>query len=140
MKKTKSGALTQLVAVLIASACHLYWTWPTYALNLWYTETGAHVTYLTTTKLEFRFFNEFEGKEVSFTRDLVKDEKQQFDNHGIRVRYTKLLADEAVILGLDRIPKLWLPVTVHLAFLFTIIACFKEVMKAFNKGSVVEGQ
>lgn len=132
MKKSKSGVLIQLVAVLFASSLHFYWTWPTYALNLFYVEADAHVKKLTETKVQFVFFNQFENKEISFTRELLKNENQVINNHSIRVQYTRFLPEEIVVLGLDRVPKLWLLAVVHIAFLLAIFACVRQAVNAFS--------
>lgn len=133
MRKTRSGVLIQLIAVLISSVFYLYWTWPTYAFNFFYVEANARVQHLTEQEFKLRFFNEFEKQDVTFTRELIEGEKQRLGIRPIQVRYTKFLPDEVIVLGLDPIPRLWLPLIVHLIFLITIIACVRETIKIFSQ-------
>lgn len=131
MKKTKSGVLIQLFFVLTASALHFYWTWPTYAFNLFYTDTRAQVIPSAKDKLKFVFYNKFEEKKVSFTREITQDEKGIANKKNVEIRYTESLPNEVFIIGLDRIPALWLPLLVHILFLFTIVACIRATIRAF---------
>ena len=132
MKKSKSSVLIQLAAVLIASAVHFYWTWPTYAFNLFYEEADSTVKTLSDNSLQIEFFNKFQSKEISFTRQLIEGEKARLNAPVLRVRYARTLPDEVIICRIDKIPALWLPVVVHLTFLFTIVACCKEAAKTFS--------
>ena len=125
MIKSKSGVLIQFATVLLLIAFHFYWTWPTYALNLLYKEADASVNALPDSTLQIRFFNEFEHQDMSFTRPLWTGEKGHPTGPMLRVRYAWSRPDALVIYGLDKVPALWLPVLVHLACLFTIIAMGK---------------
>ena len=133
MEKSTSGVLIQFAAVLLASGFLGYRTWPTYAMNLLYKEADATVKVLPDSTLQTAFFNEFEHKEVVFTRPLWTGEKFHPTGSGLRVRYAWSRPDDLVICGLDKVPALWLPVLVDLACFVTIIACGREVAKVFTK-------
>lgn len=132
MKKSKSGVLIQFIAILLASIFLGYRMWPTYALNLFYKEADALVKERSDSVLKFKFFNVDEGQEVSFTRHLYEGENVRLNGPVLRVRYMKSLPDEVLIEGIDNVPSLWLPMLVQFACLATIIACGREVVKAFR--------
>jgi len=131
MKKIKSNALIQLFSVLIVSGLHFYWTWPTYVFNILYTEAKAKIMYSSNDKLRFSFYNKFERKRISYTRELLQGEKEIKNPTVINIRYFKSMPSQVFIIGIDHIPSLWLPLLVHTAFLFTIIACVRKVIKVF---------
>ena len=132
MKKSKSGVLIQFVAALLSSIFLGYRMWPIYALNLFYQEAGAPVKESSGSTLKFNFFNVYERKEVSFTRQLDEGENARLNGPVLRVRYSRSLPNEVLIYGIDKVPGLWLPVLVQLACLVTIIACGREVVKVLS--------
>ena len=132
MKKSKSGVLIQFVAALLSSIFLGYRMWPIYALNLFYQEAGAPVKESSGSTLKFNFFNVYERKEVSFTRQLDEGENARLNGPVLRVRYSRSLPNEVLIYGIDKVPSLWLPVLVQLACLVTIIACGREVVKVLS--------